>query len=180
MRKIDIRTEGLLRLVPATLMITAVISNASAAATPDPAPPTATRLTNADQPPLETLVILVRSTISAMNHANISDNYSVLHALGSPDFQANNPPDRLRDIFTAFRSNHIDVAPILLIEPELAGSGMSADGRGLRIAGHFPSRPLQVDFDLTFERSAHGWVVQGIEVHLNPVPSDASERNPSR
>ena len=40
------------------------------------------------------LAILVQTAVVAASQANLTGNYTVLHALGSPGFQQANPPEK--------------------------------------------------------------------------------------
>jgi hypothetical protein len=119
------------------------------------------------------LTILIRTTIIALNQANRTNNYSVLHDLGSPNFQAANSPDRLRELFSALRERDLDLGPIMVISPRLFREP-SIDERGrLRLAGFFPSQPEQVNFDLAFEMVEGEWRLFGIGVNTSRVDQPA-------
>jgi hypothetical protein len=40
----------------------------------------------------------------------------------------------------------------------------------LRLTGHFPTRPLQINFDLLFQNVGGQWWLFGISVATPPVP----------
>jgi hypothetical protein len=46
-------------------------------------------------PPPEQLAILIQTAVVAASQANLTGNYSVLHALAAPGFQKANPPEKL-------------------------------------------------------------------------------------
>ena len=48
----------------------------------------------------DVLLMLVMSSVTALNHANATGNYSVLHDIGAPAFQNANSPERLSQIFS--------------------------------------------------------------------------------
>jgi hypothetical protein len=71
-------------------------------AKPKQAGPQGTQVPDTNQ-----LVILIRSTLLAVNHANLTGNYTVLRELGTPGFQQSNTAARLGDIFRgATRTKH--------------------------------------------------------------------------
>ncbi len=116
-------------------------------------------------PPPEALIILIRSTVVALSHANLTNNYSVLSGLGSPSFQKANPPARLQTVFTAFRTNNIDMNPVVFVTPQLTSPPVIENGR-LRLAGFFPSQPMRVNFDLQFEPTGGVWKLFAVSVNL--------------
>jgi hypothetical protein len=123
-------------------------------------------------PPPEAMVILIRSSVVALSHANLTNNYSVLTGLGSQTFRAANSPARLAQIFAPFRSNNIDMNPVVDFKPQLTQQPAIENGR-LRLIGYFPTQPMQVNFDLTFEPNDGVWKLFGLSVNLNqskPAP----------
>jgi hypothetical protein len=125
-----------------------------------------------EMPSREAMVIMIRSSLLALSQANQTNNYAVLNALGSDSFRANNSPARLSETFSAFRANNIDLAPVAMINPQLTAQPAMVDGR-LRLIGNFPTQPMQVNFDLTYEPTQAGWKIFGIAVNLNRVPQPA-------
>jgi hypothetical protein len=116
-------------------------------------------------PDAHKIAILIRTTLVALNHANRTDNYTVLHELGSESFQEGNSPEGLRDIFAEFRERDLDLGPVTVINPQLFREP-AFDQRGrLRLTGFFPSQPEQVNFDLAFEQVDGNWRLFGIGVN---------------
>ncbi len=117
-------------------------------------------------------MIMIRTTIVALSQANATNNYTVLHALGSQSFQLANPPQRLAEIFASFRSNKIDLSPVVLLAPELTTQTVVTGGQ-LHLVGRFPSRPMQVNFDLSYEQEKGEpqgvWRLSGLAVNLTKV-----------
>ena len=118
-------------------------------------------------------LILIRSSLTAFNHANITGNYSVLQALGSQNFRTANSPEKLAKLFLPFRTNLVDISPILFLNPDLSRQPVIENGR-LRLVGTFPSQPMAVSFELLFEQSKLQWKLFGVSVSLVP----ASQREP--
>jgi hypothetical protein len=114
----------------------------------------------------EAMLVMIRSSLLALSQANQTNNYAVLNALGSDNFRATNTPQRLAEIFAPFRANNIDLAPVALINPQLTAQPTVTGGR-LRMVGFFPSQPMQVNFDLTYDPTPAGWKMQGISVNLS-------------
>jgi hypothetical protein len=111
------------------------------------------------------LILLIKTTLIAFNHANITGNYTVLRDLASPNFQQANSPARLGEIFGAERAQKTDITPILLLRPSLSRpAAIDGDGR-LLVQGFFPSKPKQVNFLLIFEVVANEWRLYALSVH---------------
>ena len=130
-------------------------------------------------PPVETMVILIRSSLLALSQANQTNNYAVMNALGSESFRASNPPARLSETFASFRANNIDLAPVSLVNPIWTQQPVIADGK-LRLIGSFPTRPMQVNFDLRYEPSVAGWKLFAITVNLNRTDAVAQPLPPGQ
>ena len=64
------------------------------------------------------VMMLVRSTLLALDHANKTGNYTVLRDLGSPGFQSNSAA-RLGEIFAKLRNENLDLSGVAVIDPQL-------------------------------------------------------------
>lgn len=142
---------------------------APAAQKPQPADLTAPALTAAAKPqfavpPAEDLLVMIRSSLLALHHANLTGNYTVLRDLGAPGFQSVNSAARLSDIFRPFRSEGIDLTKCVLVTPQLAQPpGIDSKGR-LRLKGLIEISPTSVYFDLLYARVGDTWKLFGISV----------------
>lgn len=130
-------------------------------------------------PPPEAMIIMIRSSLVALSQANATNNYQVLNALGSENFRAANPPARLAQLFAPFRTNNIDLAPVVFVTPQLSQQPQIKDGK-LRMIGIFPTQPMQVAYDLQFEPSGGTWKLFGISVNLNSIAQPPQNGQPSR
>lgn len=115
------------------------------------------------------LNMMIRSTILALNHANLTGNYTVLRDLGAPGFQVANNAARLAEIFAPMRARKLDLTPILFFNPQLAQPPAVQDERFLRLTGFFATQPEQVNFDLAFQAWAGQWMLAGISVRTAPA-----------
>jgi hypothetical protein len=150
----------------------------SPAAAPPPAqtPPPVAAL--APPPPLpvsiEQALYLIRSTLLTLNDANRSGNYTVLRDLAAPDFQARNTAADLGQIFSDLRRRNFDLYGAALLAPQLAAApAIDADKR-LRLTGFFPTRPQQINFDLSFQVAGGQWRLFGIAIATPDVPPPAA------
>lgn len=107
---------------------------------------------------------LVWSTMIALDNANRTGDYSILHALGAPGFQANNSVGSLYDSFRNFRDTQTDLGRAILIEPTYyMPRTIDKDGL-LRLRGGFETRPLAIRFDLIFQQVEGAWRLLAISV----------------
>lgn len=117
-------------------------------------------------PTPEVLLILVRNTIVALNQANFTGNYTVLRDIGSPSLQTASAAD-LATAFANLRQQKVDLSPTLILTPALTQSpAIAADGV-LSLAGHFPTKPLQIDFAMTFQPVGGVWRLHGLSVNTS-------------
>jgi hypothetical protein len=139
--------------------------------------PTAVKL-----PPPEAMIIMIRSSLVALSQANLTNNYAVLSSLGSSNFRAANPPQRLGQVFESFRANRIDLNPVVFVTPQLTTQPVIQNGR-LRLTGYFPTAPMRVNYDLQFEPDQGQWKLFSLGVNLDraqgvPVAAPAPAKAP--
>ena len=125
-------------------------------------------------PPPDVLLMLVRTTLVALNQANFTGNYSVLRDLGTPQLQATHSPAQLGIAFTNLREQKLDLSRVLLLSPELTEPpSVTSDGT-LRLAGVFPTSPVQISFVMAFRPVAGIWRIEGLSVWTLPPPGMAA------
>jgi hypothetical protein len=129
---------------------------------------------------LEQALYLIRSTLLTLNDANRSGNYSVLRDLAAPSFQAKNSPADLAQIFADLRNRHFDLFAVALAAPQLSTPPHLENNGMLRLTGYFPTRPLQINFDLLFENVAGQWRLFGISVQTTQAPPPAQAAAPKK
>lgn len=118
------------------------------------------------------VLMLVRSTLIALDHGNKTGNYTVLRDLGAPGFQTNTAA-RLAEIFAAQRRDNVDLSGVTVIDPQLSLLPQIESNGMMRMAGFFPSVPMQVNFELAFAPVNGQWRLFGLAVNLAssaPVP----------
>jgi hypothetical protein len=127
----------------------------------------------------DVLLMLIMSSITALNQANATGNYSVLRDLGAPAFQNINNAEKLSQIFADLRNRKLDLSPILLFQPKLfRRPEMNAQGL-IRVTGFFPTAPERVNFELIFQPVQSRWRLFGITVNTSPAPASANGGSPS-
>lgn len=113
------------------------------------------------------VLMLVRTTLLALDQANKTGNYTVLRDLGAPAFRSNDP-SQLADIFAPHRREALDLAAVAVLEPQLTLLPQIEPSGMLNMAGFFPSVPMQVNFQLLFVPENRKWKIYGISVNLSP------------
>jgi hypothetical protein len=111
------------------------------------------------------VLILIRSTLLALDQANKTGNYTVLRDLGAPGFQVNNAA-RLADIFAKQRADKLDLSGVAVIDPQLSLLPQIEANGLLHMSGLFPSVPSQVNFDLAFAPVDGQWRLFGVSVSI--------------
>lgn len=142
-------------------------------------------------PRLNVNVMLVKNALTAVNHANLTGNYTVLRDLGSPSFRDRNSASQLADVFERIREQKTDLSPILVLDPQFTEPPTVNDAGQLQMAGFFPSQPLQVHFRVIFQMVGGGWAIDtlavgtpavkppGPPIGAAPVPAGAPGSTPS-
>ena len=123
------------------------------------------------------VLMLIRSTLLALDHANRTGNYTVLRDLGAPGFQTNTAA-KLAEIFAKQRGDKLDLSGVAVIDPQLSLLPQIEPNGMLHMAGFFPSVPSQVNFELLFAPVEGQWRVFGVSLSVGqsaPVAPPASE-----
>jgi hypothetical protein len=124
------------------------------------------------------VLILVRSTLIALDQANKTGNYTVLRDLGAPGFQTNTAA-RLGDIFAGLRRDNLDLSGVAALDPQLTLlPEIGADGM-MRMTGFFPSAPAQINFDLLYAPVNGQWRLYGVSVGLGQTAPAAPPPPPA-
>lgn len=129
-----------------------------------PAEADSTPSTRTTIPEPAVLMIMIRSLLAALNHANLTNNYSTLYDLGSSEFRKATTPQRLSDQLKPFRDQALDLSPIFAVTPILDEAPILDSGGTLRLNGHFPTMPLKITFSLAFRDEEHRWRHSGLAV----------------
>ena len=125
------------------------------------------------------LVILVRTTLIALDQANRTGNYGVFRDLASPGFSTVNSEARLAGIFVNLRKQQIDMRAVTIVEPRFAVKPFVDKKNLLRLVGIFDLRPKRIKFDMAFELAGGEWKLVGIAV--NPAkPATAGAAPPAK
>lgn len=130
---------------------------------PSPAPAIAV-------PPPEVLLVLVRSALIALDHANRTGNYTVLRELGGPGLQRHSSA-QLGDIFTNLRNQQVDLLPVAILTPQLTQPPSVSPEGLLQLIGVFPTQPRQIQFQIVYQPVNGQWRLFGLNVSLTAAPA---------
>jgi hypothetical protein len=111
------------------------------------------------------VLILIRSSLLALDQANKTGNYTVLRDIGAPAFQANSAA-RLGEIFAKQRNDNLDLSGVAALDPQLSLLPQIEASGLMHMTGFFPSVPSQVNFDLLFAPVSGQWRLFGLSVSV--------------
>lgn len=152
---------------------------------PNPAMKTLAATNDADRPTpasrrfsMGQATYLVRSTLLTLNDADRSGNYSVLRDLAAPEFQARNSAADLAQSFLDLRHRKFDLFAVSYATPQFTPEPqVDANGR-IRLTGFFPTRPLQIRFDLIFQSVDGEWKLLAISIATPQATKEQSSASP--
>src|SRR5262245_16387774 len=114
--------------------------------------------------------VLIKTTLLTFNDANVTGNYTVLHAKGAKPFRDQFPPERLKEVFKAFVDNHIDFDIIAARTPLTTQEAKINDEGVLSLQGYFDTTPNHVYYDLNYILSEGEW--KPIKINVNVKAPD--------
>jgi hypothetical protein len=114
-------------------------------------------------PPPEVLLVLLRTSLLALDHANKVNDYAVLRALGAPELQKFSP-EQLSHMFAGLRASHVDLSPVAVITPQVLEPPQITPQGLLKMLGYFPTQPLQIQFEILFQPINGQWRIFGLTV----------------
>src|SRR5262245_34051973 len=112
--------------------------------------PTAQQPAGIQVPSPEVLLVLIRSALIALDHANRTGNYSVLRELRGPILQQHSSA-QLSNAFAALRANKIDLLPAAILTPQLAYQPMVSPQGLLQLVGSVPTLPKHIQFQIVYQ-----------------------------
>lgn len=106
--------------------------------------------------------------MNALFQSAQTGDYAALRALGAPDFQRKNSLENLQQIFWGFLKN-VDPDQVALFVPKQNRKPYFDKNGMLHIAGHYPTEPQQIHYDLTLQAVNGAWRLFSISVRTVPV-----------
>ncbi len=115
-------------------------------------------------PPPDALVMMVRGTLAGVNQANFTENYAVLYDMTTPALQARATAAQFGKAFAGLRKQNLDLSPVLVLPPRFTVAPSLTPQGVLRLAGFFPSRPLQINFAIDYRPIDGYWLIDALSV----------------
>lgn len=129
----------------------------------------------------ELVATLIRSTLIALHHANVTGNYTVLRDLGAPTFRERNSAVDLGRIFASIRARGIDLETVAVLQPKIDRPPQIDANGMLIVAGSFETQPVPVRFELAFQLIDRAWRLFGLSVGLQqPMQAPADLASPTQ
>ena len=101
--------------------------------------------------------VLIKSTLLTFNDANLTGNYTVLHAKLAKPFRDKFSPDKLKQAFKSFADQNVELRGIIL-KPPVVTTASKIDERGaLVVRGYFDTAPSRVLYEFDFLPSEGEW-----------------------
>jgi hypothetical protein len=112
---------------------------------------------------------LIKNALLTLNDANLTDNYTVLHALLAKPFRLQFTPERLREGFKPFRDKETDFS-IIAAKPLIVTAEAAIDKRGvLLLRGYFDAAPNRISYEIEFLTSEGVWKPLKLTVNVKPI-----------
>jgi hypothetical protein len=110
--------------------------------------------------------VLIKTTLLSFNDANVTGNYTVLHAKASKPFRDQFPPEKMKQVFNDFAAKHIDIAYVAAMAPVPDADASINDNGILALNGHFETKPKILRYSLGFIMSDGEWKPIKISVDI--------------
>jgi hypothetical protein len=110
--------------------------------------------------------VLVKATLLSFNDANVTGNYTVLHAKLSKPFRDQFSAEKLKESFKAFHEGKVDFDLVVAKKPIAAEEAKVDDEGRLGLRGYFDTQPSRVNYDLAFIRSEGEWKLIKLTVNV--------------
>ena len=118
---------------------------------------------------------MIHIHMAALSNAIVTNNFSVLRALGTPKFQDANTAEVLVETFSPFRQNNLDISAVAIFKPILQEKPFVDASGKLRLKGYYNTNPRRVVFDLSFFPAFGKWKMDAISVHVDQQPRRTSK-----
>ena len=113
--------------------------------------------------------ILIKTSLLTFNDANLTGNYTVLHAKLAKAFRDKITPDRLKQEFKVFADQKIDFGLIAAMPPIASSEATINVARGsLELRGYFATKPNRVTYEIDFLPSEGQWKPALFDVRIKP------------
>jgi hypothetical protein len=118
----------------------------------------------ADIPDDDSQDVLIRTTLLTFNDANMTNNYAVMLARSSKQFQSQFTADKLTTAFEKFRTNKLFFEEVATADYDSSEKAVIDKEGALVLVGVFKTDDLQVKYNLRFVKNDDAWKMLGINV----------------
>jgi hypothetical protein len=113
--------------------------------------------------------VLIKTSLLTLNDANVTGNYTVLHAKLAKPLREQFSPDKLKQAFKEFADKKIDWE-VVAAKPPIAVKDAQIDDKGvLHLSGFFDASNSHVTYDLDFVPSEGEWKAIKLNVDVKPT-----------
>jgi hypothetical protein len=114
--------------------------------------------------------ILIKTALLTFNDANLTGNYTVMHAKLAKAFRDRITPERLKEALKTFADQKADLGLIAAMTPVASSAATINTARGsLELRGYFATKPSRVTYELDFLPSEGQWKLAQIDVRIKPL-----------
>ena len=118
----------------------------------------------ADIPDDDSQDVLIRTTLLTFNDANMTNNYAIMLARSSKQFQSQFTADKLTTAFEKFRTNKLFFEEVATADYDSSEKAVIDKEGALVLVGVFKTDDLQVKYNLRFVKNDDAWKMLGINV----------------
>jgi hypothetical protein len=118
----------------------------------------------ADIPDDDSQDVLIRTTLLTFNDANMTNNYAVMLARSSKQFQSQFTTDKMATAFEIFRKNKLFFEEVATADYDSSEKAVIDKEGALVLVGAFKTDDLQVKYNLRFVKNDDAWKMLGINV----------------
>jgi hypothetical protein len=158
------------------LAVLAVLGSFAVAQDPKAGPAPAAQPIPLPQP--EVLLILIRSALIGLDHANRTGNYSVLRELGGPALQQHSAA-QLSAAFASLRAAKVNLLMAAIVTPQLTQQPKVSPEGLLQLVGFFPTQPQRIQFNIVYQAAGGEWRLAGLHVGLTAPPQAEAKTPPA-
>ena len=118
----------------------------------------------ADIPDDDAQDVLIRTTLLTFNDANMANNYAVMLARASKQFQSQFTTDKLAASFEVMRKNKLFFEEVATADYDSSEKAVIDKEGALVLVGVFKTDDLQVKYNLRYVQDGGAWKMIGLNV----------------
>jgi hypothetical protein len=115
-------------------------------------------------PPAAELERMVTEALLGFNEAVRTRDFTAFYGKLSDVWKKQTSPEDMQQTFQVFIDKDIDIGPIASVKPQVTPAPAVKDNGVLVVAGHYPTQPARVRFELEYVHERAGWKLLGISL----------------